>query len=365
MYIMCPIIRYLTVAGSTKHMPVVSHSTDFTPVLKRITKEADFKLRYLEFLLVKPDASKKCAKRLLPGSGMASGKCETTWLQLADLMKKFTMSRELVMALAQHGTLVMEDSIELAISLSSDPQVPVMLCNVMENLKPPKKVDYRRLLICSLLHKRNNLVEHFLGKNPKLSNDDVWKLIYWKSPSFTPHFLTLLFQDKANLSVKNSTGQVPVEYFLFQGIWDASDFLLDTYSADTSMVDLTRWIVRYRNVITEEMLVKVIKCGANVDGINKSIPEPMVSAITHQRSDLGAILLNHGADLSAVRLSASSGTTLMHLAVTLALSTGVVTCVCMYVCTCVHMHAYMLCVYVCMYVCMYYVCMYVCMCVCM
>ena len=147
MYIACTYVHvtigYLTAAGSTKHMPVVSHSTDFTPVLKRITKEADFKLRYLEFLLVKPDASKKCAKWLLPGSGMASGKCETTWLQLVDLMKKFTMSRELVMALAQHGTLVMEDSIELAISLSSDPQVPVMLCNVMENLKPPKKVDYR------------------------------------------------------------------------------------------------------------------------------------------------------------------------------------------------------------------------------
>ena len=220
------------------------------------------------------------------------------------------------------------------------------------------------------MHKRNNLVEHFLGKNPKLHNDDVWKLIYWKSPNFTPHFLTLLFQDKANLSVKNSTGQVPVEYFLFQGIWDASDFLLDTYSADTSMVDLTRWIVRYRNVITEEMLVKVIKCGANVDGINKSIPEPMVSAITHQRSDLGAILLNHGADLSAVRLSASSGTTLMHLAVTLALSTGVVTCVCMYVHACVYvcMYVYMyVCTYVCMYVCRYicmYVCTYVCMYVC-
>ena len=342
-------------------MPAVNKSTDFSPVLKRIIKEPNFKLRYLEFLLVKPDSSRKCAKRLLPGSGMASGKCETTWLQLADLMKKFTMSRELLMALAQHGTLVMEDSVELAISLSSDPQVPLMLCNVMENLKPPRKVDNHRLLICSLLHKRNNLVEYFLGKNPKLEGDDVWKLIYWKSPNFTQHFLKTIFRDKANLSVKNSTGQAPIEYFLFQGAWDACEFLLDTYTPDTSMVDLTKWIVRYRNVITEELLVKVIKCGANVDGINKSIPEPMVSAITHQRSDLGAILLNHGADLSAVRLSASSGTTLMHLAVTLALSTGVV-CVCVCVC-CVCVLLLLLCV-CCVCVLLLCVCVSVCLCVC-
>lgn len=307
-------------------MPVVRSSTDFTPVLKRISRENDFKVRYLEFLLLKPDMSRKCAKRLLPGSGMASGRCETSWLQLTDVLKKFTLSRELLMALAQHGTSVTEETVELTISLSSDPLVPQMLCTVMENLKPPKKVDNHRLLFYALQHKRNTLVEFFLGRNPKLQGDDVWKLIYWKSPDFTHNFLKTIFREKANLSAVNSLGQVPIEYFLVQGIWDVCDFLLDTYAPDTSMVDLTRWIVRHKNVITEEMLVKVIKCGANVDGINKSIPEPMVSAITHQRSDLGAVLLNHGADLSAVRLSASSGTTLMHLAVTLALSTGSVLC---------------------------------------
>ena len=336
-YIHCAITT-----GSTKHMPVVNVSTDFTPVLKRILKETDFKLRYLEFLLVKPDASRKCAKRLLPGSGMATGKCETSWLQLADLIKKFTLSRELLMALAQHGTLVTEEAVELAMSLSSDPQMPLMLCSIMESLKPPKKVDNHQLLLSALQHKRNNLVEYFMGKYPKLNSEDVWKLIYWKSPSYTHHFLKTLFHDRANLSMKNSSDQVPIEYFLFQGIWDVCDFLLDTYSPDTSMVDLTRWIVRHKAMITEDLLVKVIKCGANVDGINKSIPEPMVSAITHQRSDLGAILLNHGADLSAVRLSASSGTTLMHLAVTLALSTGMCIIICMYV-------QYVI-IYVCMYV---------------
>ena len=324
-------------------MPAVSLSTDFTPVLKRILKEPDFKLRYLEFLIVKPDTSRKCAKRLLPGSGMANGKCETSWLQLGDLIKKFTLSRELVMVLVQHGTLVTEDAVELAISLSSDPQVPLMLCNVMENLKPPRKVDNHQLLLCALQHKRNNLAEFFLGKNPKLEGDDVWKLIYWKSPNFTHHFLKTIFCDKDNLSVKNSSGLVPIEYFLFEGIWETCDFMLDTYAPDTSMVDLTKWIIRHKDMITEELLVKVIKCGANVDGINKSIPEPMVSAITHQRSDLGAILLNHGADLSAVRLSASSGTTLMHLAVTLALSTGVCVCACACVRACV-------CVCVCLYI---------------
>jgi len=308
--------------GSVRFMPAVKPSTDFTPVLKRLCKEQDFKLRYLEFLLLKPDMSKKCAKRLLPGSGMANGRCDTSWLHLPDIIKKFTMSRELLMTLAQHGTSVTEDTVELAISLFSDPQVPLMLCSVIENLKPPRKIDNHRLLLSALQHKRNNLVEYFLGKNPSLSGDDVWKLILWKSPNYTHHFLKTIFRDKNNLNAKSSSGMVPIEYFLFQGVWDICEFVLDTFSPDTSMVDLTRWIVRFKNVITEEMLVKVIKCGANVDGIDKSIPEPMVSAITHQRSDLGAVLLNHGADLSAVRLSASAGTTLMHLATTLALSTG-------------------------------------------
>jgi len=253
---------------------------------------------------------------------MANGKCDTSWLQLPDIIKKFTMSRELLMTLAQHGTSVTEDTVELAISLFSDPQVPLMLCSVIENLKPPRKIDNHRLLLSALQHKRNNLVEYFLGKNPTLSGDDVWKLILWKSPNYTHHFLKTIFRDKSNFDVKNASGMVPIEYFLFQGVWDICEFVLDTFSPDTSMVDLTRWIVHFRNVITEEMLVKVIKCGANVDGVDKSIPEPMVSAITHQRSDLGAVLLNHGADLSAVRLSASAGTTLMHLATTLALSTG-------------------------------------------
>lgn len=284
----------------------------YTSVIEKLITYPEFGVIHLEVLLLQ-----KCEALPNLKTGMAINKCSTACIKELSKLMIIKMEWKLVETLIEHGTVPDIKCIEIAIEQYGENRTLYLTHQVEKSNR--NKICYDNLLSLAICKKWcGKFVDYCLKQGAKFSDKDTWTVLKWRKDSTKQILLKQIMSQDGAMNVQNNEGQLPLEFFLEQGMINDALALLK-FSLDTSKIDIVKTIKGFQKYDVSEHLIKILngiiknKKNVPIPDLKHELNHALKYAFTNKQYKVALVLINHGADINSFVVDKST-TTAVHVA---------------------------------------------------